>query len=239
VQPGEAMVVASDQRCRAEFGFGYIAAVWVAVSHGRALVSVAPALEDAVRQALAPLDPGSWASEAAAEALRSAADPLIRDLYPQARFRPHRGQLLWCSEESWRDCGVTRCTALTDDTDPVVQALPEAGLPHGWCTFQEGTAFGVIEGGRLLATACTMPIEYLTDQVGDVGAVFTVPDRRREGLASACVSAVARAVLDSGRLPTYRVAQSNVASQRTAGRAGFRHHADQLVLAVSTDEGPP
>ena len=239
MRPGEAAIAASERRCPAEFGFGYLAAVWVVAGRGRSLASVDPRLEESVRRALAGYTPDAWADEPAASAVTEAAAAAVRHLYPHRESRPHRSRLLYCDRGSWQDCGLGRCEPLTDSDDPVVRALPEAGLPRGWCTFGEGTVFGVVEEGRLLATACTMPIEHMASEVGDVGAVYTVPEHRRQGLASACVSAVARAVLDSGRLPVYRVAQSNVASQCTARRAGFRHHADQFVLAVSTDEGPP
>jgi GNAT superfamily N-acetyltransferase len=81
----------------------------------------------------------------------------------------------------------------------------------------EGIVASAIVAGRVVATALTAAI---SDRCADVG-VYTHPDFRRQGLATAAASIVAQRVQESGRTPVWGAGEHNVASLRVARKLGF------------------
>lgn len=91
---------------------------------------------------------------------------------------------------------------------------------------------------------CGFTVEEPALPIGDVG--YWILERHRgQGLAAAALSLMTRWALDAGVIQTLvcRVAPTNVASRRTAERAGYRlsgrretvHGRDLLLLVAETD----
>jgi predicted GNAT family acetyltransferase len=64
--------------------------------------------------------------------------------------------------------------------------------------------------------------------VEEICHLFTAPEQRGRGLATAVVRTAARAIAARGRRPAYFSRTMNEASQRVALRSGF-HHAVSLT----------
>ena len=76
---------------------------------------------------------------------------------------------------------------------------------------------GAYDGGRLVGLAgCSADCEDMW-QIG----VDVLPPWRRRGIASALTAALAREILDRGKVPFYSSAWSNIRSARNAFRSGF------------------
>ncbi len=73
------------------------------------------------------------------------------------------------------------------------------------------------EGSRLVGAAGASEDCRMLWQVG----VDVLPDWRGRGLAAALVGELSQAVLERGKIPYYGTSSSNLASQRTAWRAGY------------------
>jgi GNAT superfamily N-acetyltransferase len=76
-------------------------------------------------------------------------------------------------------------------------------------------AFGVVEGGRLLARCLTTWASTGVErQIGTVWSVFTEPGARGRGFGRAVVAAATEAILDSGRVARYFAFSDNLPSLR-------------------------
>ncbi|MFF0215377.1 GNAT family N-acetyltransferase [Streptomyces vinaceus] len=93
-----------------------------------------------------------------------------------------------------------------------------AASGHGWAAFAKG---------RILSVACA----YFLGNTHEDVAVVTVPDRRREHLALACVAGLTADIRARGRVPSWCCSRDNRASRLLAWTTGFRltrayvHHA--------------
>lgn len=97
----------------------------------------------------------------------------------------------------------------------------------------EGIFHGIREGPELAAVAGTHLVEW-TEGVAAIGNVFTRPDRRGRGLASAVTSAVVSEALARGiRLAVLNVRDGNAAAMRVYERLGFAVHCPFLEGVVS------
>lgn len=77
---------------------------------------------------------------------------------------------------------------------------------------------GAYDGERLIGlAACSADCEDMW-QIG----VDVLPERRRQGVASALTSRLALEILERGKVPFYCAAWSNIRSVRNAVRSGFR-----------------
>jgi predicted GNAT family acetyltransferase len=85
-------------------------------------------------------------------------------------------------------------------------------LARGW------QAFGAYAGEELAAHVCC---GYQTGAGEEICHLFTTPEHRGRGLATAVVGGAARAILARGRQPFYFSRSANTASRRVAVRAGF------------------
>ncbi|MFE9565953.1 GNAT family N-acetyltransferase [Streptomyces sp. NPDC006487] len=84
-----------------------------------------------------------------------------------------------------------------------------AASGHGWAAFRED---------RILSVACT----YFLGSTYEEIAVVTVPDRRREHLALACIAGLTGDVQARGRTASWCCSRDNRPSRRLAWSAGFR-----------------
>lgn len=85
-----------------------------------------------------------------------------------------------------------------------------AASGHGWAAFDRG--------GRIAAVACGY---FVSRRYEDV-AVVTAPERRRERLALACVTALCGDIAARGRTASWSCARDNRPSRLLAWTAGFR-----------------
>lgn len=91
---------------------------------------------------------------------------------------------------------------------------------------REGVVACGIVGGEMVAMAHTSAV---TERHADIG-VFTLPQWRRRGLASAAASRVARRVQEQGRRPTWSTGEDNAASRRVAEKLGFERAGQRVYL---------
>jgi len=88
----------------------------------------------------------------------------------------------------------------------------------------QGVYYAVVDGGRLIAAAGTHIVAPQFG-VGAVGNVYTAPEHRNQGHATACTSAVVAALLDMGcRDVVLNVHQDNEPALRAYFRLGFHIH---------------
>jgi GNAT superfamily N-acetyltransferase len=91
-----------------------------------------------------------------------------------------------------------------------------------------GRAWGALEGGRVLAVACTF---YVGQAYEDVGVV-TEPGHRGRGLSAACAAGLVGDIRARGHRPTWTTSPDNLASRAVAARLGFVPVRDDVLHAV-------
>lgn len=84
-----------------------------------------------------------------------------------------------------------------------------AASGHGWAAFRED---------RVLSVACT----YFLGSTHEDIAVVTVPDRRREHLALACIAGLTADIQTRGHTASWCCSRDNRPSRLLAWSAGFR-----------------
>ncbi len=97
-------------------------------------------------------------------------------------------------------------------------------LDAGYVELDHDLVFGAFSGGALMAKASAYPFLAGDEEDGavwDIGYV-TRPGARGSGWGKACAAGLARAILDRGRVPLIRAADSRPASQGIALALGFR-----------------
>lgn len=102
-----------------------------------------------------------------------------------------------------------------------------AASGHGWAAFEPH--------GRIAAVACGY---FAGDAYEDV-AVVTAPERRRERLALACVTALCGDIADRGRTASWSCARDNRPSRLLAWTAGFRLRREYVHYATGSPSARP
>ncbi|MEU1146357.1 GNAT family N-acetyltransferase [Streptomyces sp. NPDC005863] len=102
-----------------------------------------------------------------------------------------------------------------------------AASGHGWAA--------VDRGGRVAAVACS----YFTGQAYEDVAVLTAPERRRERLALACVTALCADIAARGRTASWSCGRDNRPSRLLAWTAGFRLQREYVQYVTGTPVAPP
>jgi predicted GNAT family acetyltransferase len=99
-------------------------------------------------------------------------------------------------------------------------------ISHGWVTVWEA-------GGEPVAIACnTMPVHGTVR----IGPVYTPPERRGRGYASAATAALSQRLLDAGAEEVLLYTDlANPVSNSIYQRIGYRSVEDRVVLAFSAD----
>lgn len=125
---------------------------------------------------------------------------------------------------------------------PALAALgPESSWIHGSWGGPEGLAASghgwaaVDRGGRVAAVACS----YFTGQAYEDVAVLTAPERRRERLALACVTALCADIDARGRTASWSCGRDNRPSRLLAWTAGFRLQREYVQYVTGTPVAPP
>ena len=114
-----------------------------------------------------------------------------------------------------------RVVRQSGDEQFLLSFLQATGRPSGR-ERAEVHAFGVVQGGRLLARCLTTwaPVG-IERQIGTVWSVFTEPSARGQGLGRAVVAAATAAILRSGRVARYFAFSDNTPSLRICHSLGY------------------
>lgn len=145
---------------------------------------------------------------------------LFHTRYPQYRLSKDRLYILPASafRESEPALPVTLLTAATLHKLELAEELrPFLGSLDDWTA--EKPLYGIVEGGQLLAMAETQV------QAGELAAIqqlYTLEEKRNQGLGRGLVSYLAKNLLAEGKLVTYLVSETNTPSVRLAERLGFQ-----------------
>ena len=94
-----------------------------------------------------------------------------------------------------------------------------------------GRAWGAIEGGRLLAVACTF---FEGTAYEDIGVVTEAAARGR-GLSQACAAGLCGDITGRGRRPSWTTAPENTASVRVAKKLGFLEQRRDVLYLIGVD----
>ena len=114
-------------------------------------------------------------------------------------------------------------------------AIEEEGLRYSGRQVSEGVYYGAHHRGRLVAAAGTH-IFSAYEGVAVIGNVFTHPDFRGRGLATATTAGVANFVLRYCDLVVLNVDPANRTARRVYERLGFKD-TGRLVEAMATRRG--
>ncbi len=156
----------------------------------------------------------------------------------QRYFQAQASMLMWRMivtpdqfQSTIQSTPLARVRRLTPVDASAAQVMYGTGLFQGELsgdfhapTFAEGVFYGVEDGGRLLAVAGTHIIAS-AERIGAVGYVFTHPEARGKGYATACTGAVTRDLLDQGiDLVALNVRQDNPPAIRAYEKLGYVRH---------------
>ncbi len=118
---------------------------------------------------------------------------------------------------------------LTPRDLPLLQAAPPELRGHNpKLTLEKTAAAGAIMQNRLVAIARNYA---LSEGYGDIG-VYTLPDWRGRGLATAAAAVVANWLQKNGRTPVWSCGEHNQASLRVAQKLGFEEYGRRVYLIL-------
>lgn len=126
--------------------------------------------------------------------------------------------------------GVRRLTAA--DADDLNRLYEDEGTRHIGRQIVEGVYYGAHHRSRLVAAAGTH-IYSRRERVGVIGNVYTHPDFRNHGLATAATAAVTQHLLDACDLIVLNVDPANRTARHIYEQLGFKE-AGRLVEAMAT-----
>ncbi len=234
VTPGDLSVIETPERLRPRLSYSFVhAAVLLALDDGRRVLSVPPGAGEVAAQVLrstaaAGLDP---LSDAVAALLAEAVEPalLAGGLAPVNR---HFADLVFaCGPADLRRHHHGDLRRLRDES---IAPVAELALPTH--CFPDGTVYGIVDGGHVVAVAYAHRIGEFEDRLADLGVV-TAYAWRRQGYAQTVVSAVAADLIDRGGEARYSCQPDNHGSAATARSCGFQPWARSLILAAAAPEG--
>ena len=118
---------------------------------------------------------------------------------------------------------------LTPDDLPLLQAAPpELCGSDPEHLLHKSAAAGAIINNQLVAIAQNYA---LTEKFGDVG-VYTLPEWRGQGLATAAAAKVAQWLQANGRIPVWSCGEQNQASLRVAEKLGFVEYGRRVYIIL-------
>ena len=84
---------------------------------------------------------------------------------------------------------------------------------------KDGPSAAIYQDGRPVSWA-------LTQYDGQMAMMYTAPEARRKGYGMSVTLALARLMLDAGKVPYLYIEHGNAAAQQHVGRMGFARHGD-------------
>ncbi len=131
-----------------------------------------------------------------------------------------------------RPCLHPSVRLLSEDDLELVDAAPESLRPLGYdsslAALSGGIVAGAIEDARLVATTSMTASSATYANL----AAHTLEGWRNRGIGSAAAFLVARAAQARGLDPVWSAAESNLASQRVAGKVGFEEYGRRAYVVV-------
>ncbi|MDO6354636.1 GNAT family N-acetyltransferase [Caloramator sp. CAR-1] len=86
-----------------------------------------------------------------------------------------------------------------------------------------------IKDGKMVATAC---IQATTDEISQIGGVYTTPKERGKGYCKAVVSELCRIIIERGKIPTLMVRKNNTSAVKAYEALGFEFYDDYMIIEL-------
>jgi len=231
IKPGEVRIVLSERRLIREEGYGVIFPFFLLYSGCRSVISVRPDLVEPVSEIVHNI------SDALALFRNTEALSIVEFWCKDVISTETAGGPKWSHSfvyyadfEHFRPFTVPECRRLNPDDHDLIEEMnqiSEFGCPEE--SIQDGTAFGVIIDGKLVACSSTIPTPNATGKYGLVWiGVETLPEYRRRGYAKAVVSGTTDTILSREQTPVYGHATWNKASENTAKALGYQLYGEVL-----------
>lgn len=130
-----------------------------------------------------------------------------------------RGVLYFTADTAMPEQQVAARLLLAGDTAVDLSPCNLGAMALSYWILRGWRVFGVIEDGRLLGHAVA---SYPIADTEEVAAVFTAPEARRRGVASACVAAAVTDIRQRGKRAMYVSRKNNAGSIAVAEGLGMR-----------------
>jgi hypothetical protein len=230
VKSGKVRVVDSERRLKHEEGYGIIFPFLMLHSEGRYIISVRPDLLDLVS---ALVRNESDAQMLFKEDVGVVVESWCRSVLPintANKLKRSHSFELYVDREHFRSFNLLECRRInTDDNELMEEMNKESDF---WCPeecIQDGTAFGVVVDGKLVARSNTIITPEATRKYKLVWmGVETLSEYRRRGYAKAVISGTTETLLSRGLTPIYDHATWNIASGNTAKSLGYQFYGETL-----------
>jgi hypothetical protein len=226
--PGKTRVVASPRRERPELHHTEPFALWMVVAQSRCAVSVRGELMRRVTRIVRPLGIERVRDAQATQRLVIAA---TKTLGVGRKMTTTSGRILYCTANTLRIWKKRDCRPVTSLDVPLVEQTGLYG-PSLDQSVDQGTCYAAWSGDHPVALAGTYPVPHMSEAVADVNVPGTLEGYRNLGYGRTAVSHTTRAILDSGLVPVYMTADSNLQSRRTARAVGYRAYGWQFQVRI-------
>jgi GNAT superfamily N-acetyltransferase len=114
----------------------------------------------------------------------------------------------------------------TGDLNEVLGYLGEEWKTRVENAISQSVAYGAYLDQKLASVAIVPEIVY---EIGFIRGVYTAPEHRNKGLAASACSALAKELMESGKIPVLWVAEDNVPARRIYEKLGFRRTEHTLL----------
>ncbi|MBP6962790.1 MAG: GNAT family N-acetyltransferase [Armatimonadetes bacterium] len=229
VEPGTVRLVSSPMREIEDTFWEYVRLVLCGTAFRRGVISVHNALYEDAKELVPPgADPSIIFDPIFQQEMITLTR---RKLSHLGDIQPFKGFVFYCTPQTLRfHPNYEVRQVMPDDRHKfMLLAGDERMLKYMWDNIYwsvcQGTAYGILRHGYYVSFAAEYKIPYMQDEVGEV-LILTGEEYRGRGYGKSCVSAVTKAVQDSGRVPLYRVDENNTASVRTAKSLGYRIYSE-------------
>jgi len=229
VHPQTLKVVATERRKRREVGYGFIHVVWILLCRNKCIVSTQPQLQDAIKKLFSGITDFGIIREKQFHA--KLVDICIREGFNKELLSIANGLRYICLPCNFVAISDANIQAIVHNTARKIRRdLSEGGVGNLDSSITQKTAFAYFKNGLPVAFCLTHDIGHMVDQIGDIGGIFTSKSHRGRGYAKAVLSATTKALIKSGRVPTYGTSDTNLASQATAKSVGYTDYAWQMSV---------
>lgn len=85
----------------------------------------------------------------------------------------------------------------------------------------------LIKDDKIVAQA---NIQTTTDEINQIGGVYTSEEERGKGYCKAVVSEICKRITARGKIPTLMVVKKNTPAVKAYSVLGFKHYDDYLII---------